>query len=125
MGAHHQYGFHSKIRPAAQEVKGVYPTPQPVNTPASVPAEVSMAHAAAGVGVALGRTYLLDKGGTDRSTEGVTAPRCLLDMGVTSMLDFAEFFDTEQEVRSACSHAGPGAGDLAVAAWQQCRLRAP
>ena len=84
-----------------------------------------MAHAAAGVGVALGRTYLLEKGGTDRSTEGVTAPRCLLDMGVTSMLDFAEFFDTEQEVRSACSHAGPGAEDLAVAAWQQCRLRAP
>ena len=106
-------------------MKGVHTAQQPATAPASVPAEVSMAHAVAGAAVALGRTYLLEKGGTDRSTEGVAAPVCLLDMGVTSMLDLAEFFDTEQEVRSACAHAGQGAEEMAVAAWQQSKLRAP
>ena len=84
-----------------------------------------MAHAVVGVACALGRTYLLERGGTDRSTEGVTAPTCLRDMGVTSMLDLAEFFDSEQEVRSVCSHAGREAEDAAVEAWQQSKLRAP
>ena len=86
-----QYGVNPRTGPVAQEVKGVYPAPQLANTPASVPAEVSMAHAAVGVGVALGNTYLLERGGTDKTTEGVAAPRCLLDMGVISMLDFAGF----------------------------------
>ena len=73
----------------------------------------------------LGPTFLLTRGGSATSTEGVVAPIRLQQLGITSMLDLAEAFTDEEEVRSAIGAADQTAQQMAVAAWAQSRRRAP
>ena len=84
-----------------------------------------MEEAAESAAIGLGPTFLLIRGGTDGSTEGVSAPACLLELGIGSMMDLADAFSDDEEVRSAIGAADQTAQDLPVQAWQQCRRRAP
>ena len=52
-----------------------------------------------------GPTFALARSSREEATEGVTVPTCLLALGITNMLDFAEAFDDDAEVRAACGAA--------------------
>ena len=71
----------------------------------------------------LGPTFLLTRGGSDQSTEGVAAPLCLQQLGITSMLDLADAFSDEEEVRSAIGAADQTAQQLASAAGRKVEAR--
>ena len=80
---------------------------------------------AAGNVVQLGPTFALARSAREEATGGVLAPTWLLAHGITNMLDLAEAFDDEAEVRAASGAAAQTGQDLAVSAWYQRRLRAP
>ena len=92
---------------------------------AAIPAAVSIVHAMGYSAVGSGSTFLLTRGLSDHTTEGVLAPRVFLDMGITTMVDLADSFATDGEVRATTRSAAQNAQDLAVQAWTQCRRRAP
>ena len=70
-----------------------------------------------------GPTFVLTRGGGSPATEGVRAPPIFLQMGLTSMLDVAEAFDDEQDVRETLRAISQSELDLAVATWKQCDSR--
>ena len=72
-----------------------------------------------------GPTFALARSSREATTEGVIVPRWLLSLGITNMLDFADAFDCEAEVRTAYGAAVQTERDMAARAWKQCRLRAP
>ena len=80
---------------------------------------------AAGVVDQRGPTFVLPRSSREVATEGVLAPTWLLALGIGNMLDFAESFDDEEEVRVASGAAAQHEQELAVQAWTQCRRRAP
>ena len=92
---------------------------------AAIPAAVSIVHAMGHSVVGSGTTFLLTRGLADQTTEGVLAPHVLADIGITTMVDLADSFANEEEVRAAVRSAAQTAQDLAVQAWTQCRRRAP
>ena len=104
---------------------GAHAAREATRPPAANPAARQMEEIAESAAIGLGPTFFLTRGGIDRSTEGVVAPTRLLELGISSMLDLADAFSEEEEVRSACGAADQTSQDLAVQAWQQCRRRAP
>ena len=97
----------------------------PAHAPPVPPVGQLMVQAGVASVLGSGSTFLLVRGGADESTEGVTAPLILRELEITSMLDLADAFADEEEVRSATRIAGQTEADHAVRAWRQCRQRAP
>ena len=93
--------------------------------PAAIPAAGSFAQTMGRCVVESGLTFLLKRGLADQTTEGVIAPHVLADIGITTMVDLADSFADEMEVRAATRSAAQTAQDLAVQAWAQCKRRAP
>merc|ERR1712129_648036 len=100
-------------------------TGRPPPPPAASPVRTELGWGGQPLAGELGPTFLLTRGGSDQSTEGVAAPRCLQQLGITSMLDLADAFSEEEEVRSAIGAADQTAQQLAAVAWAQSRRRAP
>ena len=97
---------------------GAHAAREATRPPAANPAARQMEEIAESAAIGLGPTFFLTRGGIDRSTEGVVAPTRLLELGISSMLDLADAFSEEEEVRSACGAADQTSQDLAVQAWQ-------
>ena len=94
-------------------------------TPHTSPAGVWVQEVTQSSARQLGSTFLLHRSARDQTTEGVEAPSCLQHLGITTMLDLADAFLSEQEVRAAIGAAAQTDKGLAVQAWRQCRRRAP
>ena len=91
----------------------------------TVSAAGHMVQAVTSTGAWSGPTFALTRGGTNKDTEGLMAPALFRQLDLTTMLDVASAFDTEQEVRDACRSASQQDQDLAVRAWTQSNKRAP
>ena len=63
-----------------------------------------------------GPTFALARSSREATTEGVVVPRWLLSLGITNMLDFADAFDCEAEVRTAYGAAVQTERDMAASA---------
>ena len=91
----------------------------------TVSAAGHMVQAMTSTGAWSGPTFMLTRGGTNKDTEGLIAPALFRQLDLTTMLDVASAFDTEQEVRDASRLASQKDQDLAVVAWTQSKKRAP